>query len=84
VLVLVALVSNCGAFSPLSSVRSVHSELTDDKSCAVGGMSTRVAAAAPKAVRKVIPAPRAHWVGNAFYVYPVFGSMAFTEEVSPW
>ena len=38
----------------------------------------------PKAVRKVIPAPRPHWVGNGFHVFPVFGELAFTQELSPW
>jgi len=47
-------------------------------------MATRLVAAAPKVVRKVIPAPRPHWVGNGFHVYPVFGDLAFSEEVSPW
>lgn len=27
--------------------------------------------------------PRAHWVGDAFHVYPVFSNLAFTKEVSP-
>jgi len=27
--------------------------------------------------------PRAHWVGDAFHVYPVFSDLAFTKEVSP-
>jgi len=48
-------------------------------------MAARMAAAtAPKVVRKVIPAPRPHWVGNGFHVFPVFGELAFTEELSPW
>jgi redox-sensitive bicupin YhaK (pirin superfamily) len=42
------------------------------------------AAAVPKAVRKVISAPRPHWVGNGFHVFPVFGELAFTQELSPW
>ena len=76
-------------YSPLSSVRSVHSELAGDdaKTCPGGAcakMATRMAAAVPKVVRKVIPAPRPHWVGNGFHVFPVFGELAFTEELSPW
>jgi len=27
--------------------------------------------------------PRAHWVGDAFHVYPVFSDLAFTKTVSP-
>jgi redox-sensitive bicupin YhaK (pirin superfamily) len=41
-------------------------------------------AAAPKLVRKAIPAPSPHWVGNGFHVFPVFGELAFSEEMSPW
>lgn len=81
--------SSASAFSALSSVRSVHKDVVgDDKTC-VGDtctkMAARMAAAmTPKVVRKVIPAPRPHWVGNGFHVFPVFGEMAFTEELSPW
>jgi len=27
--------------------------------------------------------PRAHWVGDGFYVYPVFADLAFTKSVTP-
>lgn len=37
-----------------------------------------------KAVKKVMPAQRPHWVGNGFNVYPVFAQLAFTAELSPW
>lgn len=37
-----------------------------------------------KAVKKVMPAQRPHWVGNAFNVYPVFAQLAFSNELSPW
>ena len=37
-----------------------------------------------KTVRKILPAPRKHWVGNGFNVYPVFAQLAFTELLSPW
>ena len=80
------LVANTAAgYSPLSSVRSVHSELGDDAKTCPGGakMASRIAAV-PKVVRKVIPAPRPHWVSNGFHVFPVFGELAFTEELSPW
>jgi hypothetical protein len=84
----VLLLANTAAgYPPLSSVRTVHSELCDDAQKFPGGakMATRMAAAAvPKVVRKVIPAPRPHWVGNGFHVFPVFGELAFTEELSPW
>ena len=36
------------------------------------------------AVLKSLPAPRAHWVGDGFYVHPVLNRLAFTEAVSPW
>eukprot|EP00560_Eucampia_antarctica_P006278 CAMPEP_0197824736 /NCGR_PEP_ID=MMETSP1437-20131217/1954_1 /TAXON_ID=49252 ORGANISM="Eucampia antarctica, Strain CCMP1452" /NCGR_SAMPLE_ID=MMETSP1437 /ASSEMBLY_ACC=CAM_ASM_001096 /LENGTH=299 /DNA_ID=CAMNT_0043424485 /DNA_START=167 /DNA_END=1066 /DNA_ORIENTATION=+ len=34
--------------------------------------------------QKVLPAPRPHWVGDGFKVFPVLQSVAFTNEVSPW
>ena len=37
-----------------------------------------------KAIKRILPAPRPHWVGNGFNVYPVFASLAFTEALSPW
>jgi len=40
--------------------------------------------AVQKAVKKTIPAPRPHWVGDGFNVYPVFDRLAFTNELSPW
>lgn len=36
-----------------------------------------------RSVRKVMPRPPSHWVGDGFKVYPVFANMAFTEELSP-
>ena len=73
------------AFSPASSVRSVHADKTcEDITCSSDKILRMAAAAVPKAVRKVIPAPRPHWVGNGFHVFPVFGELAFTQELSPW
>ena len=37
-----------------------------------------------KAIKRVMPAPRPHWVGDGFHVYPVFSSLAFSAELSPW
>lgn len=31
-----------------------------------------------------MPAPRPHWVGDGFHVYPVFGQLAFTKHISPF
>merc|ERR1712086_201741 len=39
---------------------------------------------AGKAINSVIPAPRPHWVGDGFNVYPVFGNLAFTNQLSPF
>lgn len=39
---------------------------------------------APKAIKDVMPAPSPHWVGDGFYVYPVFNQLAFTNHVSPF
>ena len=35
-------------------------------------------------IKKVLPAPRPHWVGDGFHVYPVFSNLAFSSFVSPW
>lgn len=37
-----------------------------------------------KAIRKVLPSTRPHWVGDGFNVYPVFNHLAFTNEISPF
>lgn len=37
-----------------------------------------------KAIKDIMPAPRSHWVGDAFNVYPVFNNLAFTKHVSPF
>jgi len=37
-----------------------------------------------RAVARLIPPPRRHWVGDGFHVAPLFGPAAFTEEISPW
>jgi redox-sensitive bicupin YhaK (pirin superfamily) len=39
---------------------------------------------AAKKIKDIMPAPRPHWVGNGFHVYPVFSSLAFTDQVSPF
>lgn len=36
-----------------------------------------------RSVRKIMPRPPKHWVGDGFHVYPVFSNLAFTEELSP-
>lgn len=36
-----------------------------------------------RSVKKVMPRPPSHWVGDGFRVYPVFANAAFTEELSP-
>jgi len=37
-----------------------------------------------KNIKDVMPAPSPHWVGDGFYVYPVFNDLAFTKHVSPF
>jgi len=37
-----------------------------------------------RALHKIIPRQPAHWVGDGFNVYPVFGRHAFSESFSPW
>lgn len=36
-----------------------------------------------RSVKRVMPRPPKHWVGDGFNVYPVFADKAFTEEISP-
>lgn len=36
-----------------------------------------------RSVRKIMPRPPKHWVGDGFHVYPVFSNSAFTQELSP-
>jgi redox-sensitive bicupin YhaK (pirin superfamily) len=39
---------------------------------------------AMKSVKKILPRPHPHWVGNGFRVFPVFSHLAFSGELSPW
>jgi hypothetical protein len=36
-----------------------------------------------RSVKRIMLKPSAHWVGNAFNVFPVFADLAFKEELSP-
>lgn len=36
-----------------------------------------------RSVKRVMPRPPKHWVGDGFHVYPVFADLAFTEDISP-
>ena len=38
----------------------------------------------PRSIKTILPAPRPHWVGNGFHVFPVFNQLAFTAELSPF
>lgn len=37
-----------------------------------------------RAIKRVLPRQRPHWVGDGFHVFPVFADLAFTEELSPF
>jgi len=37
-----------------------------------------------RSIKQILPAAPKHWVGDGFNVHPVFGSKAFTEELSPF
>mmetsp|Transcript_36074 Transcript_36074/g.115499 ORF Transcript_36074/g.115499 Transcript_36074/m.115499 type:complete len:324 (+) Transcript_36074:120-1091(+) len=37
-----------------------------------------------KTIKEIFPKPRPHWVGDGFFVHPVFGSAAFTSKISPF
>lgn len=37
-----------------------------------------------KAIKRILPSSRPHWVGDGFNVYPVFSSAAFTNDISPF
>jgi hypothetical protein len=47
-------------------------------------MSALLAPTKLKNVRRVLPKVSPHWVGDGFYVYPIFADLAFTNEVSPF
>jgi redox-sensitive bicupin YhaK (pirin superfamily) len=36
-----------------------------------------------RTVKRILPRPPKHWVGDGFNVYPVFANLAFTKEVTP-
>jgi hypothetical protein len=40
--------------------------------------------AVQKSIKEICRKPRAHWVGDAFNVFPVFADKAFTSELSPF
>jgi hypothetical protein len=37
-----------------------------------------------KAIKDIMPAPRPHWVGDGFHVFPVFSRLAFSSDISPF
>ena len=37
-----------------------------------------------KSIARVIEAPQPHWVGDGFYVRPLFADLAFTPDISPF
>ena len=37
-----------------------------------------------KTVKRVLPRVSPHWVGDGFHVHPLFGDLAFTNEISPF
>jgi redox-sensitive bicupin YhaK (pirin superfamily) len=37
-----------------------------------------------RAIRRILPQQRPHWVGDGFHVFPVFADLAFTDELSPF
>lgn len=37
-----------------------------------------------KTIERVIEAPQPHWVGDGFYVRPLFADLAFTPHISPF
>lgn len=46
--------------------------------------SSKASTSSLRAIRRIMPAQRPHWVGDGFNVFPVFANAAFTEEVSPF
>ena len=45
--------------------------------------TTDMTASKLRSIKKILPRPSPHWVGDGFKVYPVFANWAFTEEISP-
>ncbi len=59
---------------------SVHTSSISTGKDAVSSSSPTLAAIKP--VSEVLPNTGYHWVGDGFYVKPVFASKAFTKSVS--
>eukprot|EP00978_Attheya_sp_CCMP212_P022227 scaffold66031_cov63-Attheya_sp.AAC.4 len=91
ILLLYGLFSNSTSQSKLS-VRAFATSSPVNDSCDASSSSTSIPTittnnkmdASLKAVRRILPAQRPHWVGNSFYVYPVFADLAFRNELSPF
>jgi hypothetical protein len=65
--------------APAKGTFNAPSHVTTDMAAVVGSSG-----AALKTVRRILPSPGRHWVGDAFHVFPVFHDLAFTKELSPW
>jgi len=79
------------AFSPIS-FRSMAMSATETNTCLntdindmninnneMGKLSQTF-----RSVHRVMERPPRHWVGDAFHVYPVFGDLAFANDLSPF
>lgn len=69
------LVSALGLFQ-----RSAASQVASPASCS----AEKATGSAMKGIMDIMPAPRPHWVGDGFHVYPVFNDLAFTSHLSPF
>jgi redox-sensitive bicupin YhaK (pirin superfamily) len=47
-------------------------------------MSSSTTSSIQKTIKEICRKPRPHWVGDGFYVYPVFANKAFTNQLSPF
>eukprot|EP00934_Nitzschia_sp_Nitz4_P001764 Nitzschia sp. Nitz4//scaffold77_size91520//81853//82938//NITZ4_004906-RA/size91520-augustus-gene-0.71-mRNA-1//1//CDS//3329558039//1764//frame0 len=62
---------------PFTSALLTLSALAASTTCPANNMAKF------RTVRRVLPRPPRHWVGDGFEVYPVFSDLAFSEELSP-
>ena len=71
---LTAYSSNKLTYNNSDSTRRTHSS-----AAALANISATSSEMSYKSIRKVMPQPPRHWVGDGFHVYPVFNNMAFSE-----
>ena len=60
---------------------------SQDSTCSSGNnrdSSIKMSTQKALSIKTVLNAPRPHWVGDGFKVFPVFDRLAFSKHISPW